>query len=266
MSTVPISTPFNISLDFEIAEFHKRLLAYFIDMVILLLYLVGMMRVLEDGFGLDSEDFYGAFILTIGVPMVLYSLIIEVVNNGQSLGKMALGIKVMSLDGGEPNISQYLIRWIFRFFEWLPLFIMVINRWILSERNYFLWFFLTGFFGLVVVVVIAISKKSQRLGDMAAGTAIVNTKIKLGLSDTIFQAVETKDYKVMFPEVMRLSDRDINSIKSVLSHTQKTGKYETAYRVSGKIKEVLKIDSGNYEVADFLEKLLEDYNYLATKE
>jgi uncharacterized RDD family membrane protein YckC len=261
MSSVAISTPFNISLDFEIAEFHKRLLAYFIDLVILLLYFVGMIRVLEDGFGLDSADFNGAFILIVGIPMVLYSLIMEVVNNGQSLGKMALGIKVMSLDGGEPNISQYLIRWIFRFFEWMPLFFMI-----RSHLFYLYWLFFTGLFGLVVVIIIAISKKSQRLGDMAAGTAIVNTKIKLGLSDTIFQAIEVKDYKVMFPEVMRLSDRDINSIKSVLSHTKKTGKYETAYRVSGKIKEVLKIDGGNYEVDGFLEKLLEDYNYLATKE
>ncbi len=261
MSTVPISTPFNISLDFEIAEFHKRLLAYFIDLVILLLYFVGMIRVLEDGFGLNAYDFDGAFVLVVGVPMVLYSLIMEVVNNGQSLGKMALGIKVMSLDGGEPNISQYLIRWIFRFFEWMPLFYMV-----RGHLYYLFWLFFTGFFGLVVVIIIAISKKSQRLGDLAAGTTVVNTKIKLGLSDTIFQAVEVKDYKVMFPEVMRLSDRDINSIKSVLSHTQKTGKYETAYRVAGKIKEVLKINDANYDVADFLEKLLEDYNYLATKE
>src|ERR1700712_232712 len=249
MSTVAITTPFNISLDFEIAEFHKRLLAYFIDVVIMLLFLVGMIRVLEDGLGLGAADFSGVFILAVGVPMVLYPLIMEVVNNGQSLGKMALGIKVMSLDGGEPNISQYLIRWIFRFFEWMPLFFMI-----RGHLYYMYWLFLTGLFGLVVVVIIAISKKSQRLGDMAAGTTIVNTKIKLGLSDTIFHAIEVKDYKVMFPEVMRLSDRDINSINSVLSQTHKSGRYDTAYRVAWKIKEVLKIDGGNLDVTDFLEK------------
>lgn len=261
MSTVAITTPFNISLDFEIAEFYKRLLAYFIDIVMMLLFFVGMIRVLEDGLKLDSAEFQGVFVLAVGVPMVLYSLIMEVVNNGQSLGKMALGIKVMSLEGGEPNISQYLIRWIFRVFEWVPLFFMF-----RSHVNYIYWLMYTGMFGMVVVVIIAISKKSQRLGDMAAGTSIVNTKIKLGLSDTIFHAIEVKDYKVMFPEVMRLSDRDINSINSVLSQTQKSGKYDTAYRVAWKIKEVLKIDGGNLDVADFLEKLMEDYNYLATKE
>jgi uncharacterized RDD family membrane protein YckC len=236
-------------------------LAYCIDLVILLLYFMGMISVLEHGFGLDSSDFSGAFILLVGVPMVLYPLIMEVVNNGQSLGKMALGIKVMSLDGGEPNLSQYLIRWIFRFFEWMPLFFMI-----RGGLFYQYWLFFTGLFGLVVVIIIAISKKSQRLGDMAAGTAIVNTKVKLGLSDTIFQAVEGKDYRVMYPEVMRLSDRDINSIKSVLNHTKKTGKYETAYRVADKIKDVLKIANSQYDVTDFLEKLLEDYNYLATRE
>src|ERR1700709_765303 len=157
MSTVAITTPFNISLDFEIAEFHKRLLAYFIDLVIMLLFFVGMIRVLEDGLNLDSSDFQGVFILAVGVPMVLYSLIMEVVNNGQSLGKMALGIKVMSLEGGEPNISQYLIRWIFRVFEWVPLFFMF-----RSHIHYIYWMMYTCMFGLIVVIIIAISKKSQR--------------------------------------------------------------------------------------------------------
>lgn len=69
----------------------------------------------------------------------------------------------------------------------------------------------------------------------------------------------------MFPEVMRLSDRDINTIKGVLTQAAKNNNYEMCKRVSVKIKEVLNIDSNMY-VDQFLEKLLEDYNYLATKE
>jgi hypothetical protein len=69
----------------------------------------------------------------------------------------------------------------------------------------------------------------------------------------------------MFPEVMRLSDRDINAIKSVVNQLHKTNRFETASRVAYKVKEVLKIDT-LMDTTDFLEKLLADYNYLATKE
>ena len=41
MSLIQIATPFNIDIEFEIAEFHKRLLVYLIDFVLLLIYLFG---------------------------------------------------------------------------------------------------------------------------------------------------------------------------------------------------------------------------------
>ena len=37
MAIIQMATAFNIDLEFEIAEFHKRLLAYFIDFGILLI-------------------------------------------------------------------------------------------------------------------------------------------------------------------------------------------------------------------------------------
>ncbi|HNP54861.1 MAG TPA: hypothetical protein PKK69_09580, partial [Ferruginibacter sp.] len=58
---------------------------------------------------------------------------------------------------------------------------------------------------------------------------------------------------------------DINTIKSVLTQAQKTKNYEMCTRVEYKVKDVLKIQS-NLSNIDFLHRLLEDYNYLATKE
>lgn len=257
MSTVAISTPFNISLDFEIAEFPKRLVAYLIDLFIQICYLRGMLSIFFQGIELRGHGTTGIVILFVIIPIILYHPFMEIFNNGQSLGKKVMGIKVMSLEGGEPHIGQYLLRWIFRTFEWVVIFMLVLGD-IYSFIIY--WFFS----GLATVVIIAVSKRSQRLGDMTAGTTVVNTKIKLGLDDTVFLEI-SDNFKVTFPEVMRLSDRDINAIKTVLNQTRKTNRFETAYRVSSKIKEVLKIDS-DLEVTDFLKKLLEDYNYLATKE
>jgi uncharacterized RDD family membrane protein YckC len=261
VSIIQISTAFNIDLEFEIAEFHKRLLAYLIDFGILVLYLLSMKYVLYNEFLLDFEASAGLDILVISLPMLLYSLLTELWLNGQTVGKKIMSIRVISLEGGEPTLGQYLLRWITRFFEWPFLFGYIA----LSYYNLIAYAFITGLLGIAVVIIISVSNKNQRLGDMIAGTVVVNTKSALTVADTVFMQINKTDYKVMFPEVMRLSDRDINTIKGVLTQAGKRNNYEMCNRVSMKIKEVLNIQS-DMHVDQFLEKLLEDYNYLATKE
>ena len=165
----------------------------------------------------------------------------------------------MSLDGGEANLGQYLTRWFLRFYEW---------GFIMFSFFYFslsLGFLLLFIGGVASVIIISITPKNQRLGDLAAGTVVVNTRSALTLADTVFMQIDKTDYKVMFPQVMRLSDRDINTIKGVLTQAGKRNNYEMCNRVAMKIKEVLQINTDMY-VDQFLEKLLADYNYLATKE
>jgi uncharacterized RDD family membrane protein YckC len=260
MSNVQISTPFNISLDFEIAPFYKRLLAYFIDLTILVLYSTFMKQFLYDGLRLEGEFAMGIDILAVSLPLLLYHLICEIVFHGQSIGKRAMGIRVMSVDGGDPGISQYLLRWFFRVWEWPLVFSFVYPGFFIIYQ-----LIVVGFFGVIVVIIIAVTAKNQRLGDLAANTAIVNTKINSSIHDTVFMEITQKDYEVKFPMVLKLSDRDINTIKAVLEQTFKSNKYETAHRIAARIKNVLQIES-DMEVDIFLERLIADYNYLATKE
>lgn len=261
MAIIQIGTAFNIDLEFEIAEFHKRLLAYLIDFGLLIVFLYSMKYTLYDELLLNWDESMGLDILLISVPMLLYSLLTELWLNGQTVGKKIMAIRVISLEGGEPTFGQFLLRWITKFFEWPFLFGYIA----FSNANVLAYTFITGLFGIAVVIIIAVSNKNQRLGDMAAGTVVVNAKSALSLADTVFMQIDTTDYKVMFPEVMRLSDRDINTIKSVLTQAGKRNNYDMCHRVSSKIKEVLNIDS-DMHVDQFLEKLLADYNYLATKE
>jgi len=260
MSDVQISTPFNISLDFEIAPFYKRLLAYFLDLTILVLYAVFMRYFLYDGLRLEGEFAMGVDILTVSLPLLLYNLICEIAFHGQSIGKKALGIRVMSVEGGDPGISQYLLRWFFRVWEWPLVFSFVYPGFYIMLQ-----LVVVGFFGIIVVIIIAVTAKNQRLGDLAANTAIVNTRINSSIHDTVFMEITQKDYEVKFPQVLKLSDRDINTIKAVLEQTFKSNKYETAHRIAARIKSVLQIET-DMEVDIFLERLIADYNYLATKE
>ncbi|HMP94085.1 MAG TPA: RDD family protein [Phnomibacter sp.] len=259
MSQVPVSTPFNIHLDFEIAPFHRRLVAWFADLAVLLLFAQGarfFMEMMPNKRGADGLDF-----LLVSLPMLLYPLLMESIFQGQSLGKKLMGIRVISVEGGEPQIGQYLMRWLFRLWEWPLVFgTVAYNGWGLFAQV-----LICGIIGIVVVITIAVNRYGQRLGDLAAGTAVVDIRYQYSLSDTVFREVDTQNYEPKFPQVMRLSDRDINAIKNVLTQSNKTGRYDTANRVAAKIKEVLQIDTDMY-TQDFLETLLYDYNYLATKE
>lgn len=260
MSYVQISTPFNIALDFEIAPFSKRLLATLLDLLILVLYSVAMKFFLHEMIGVGASIAFAADLLAVTIPMLLYHLVFEIAFHGQSLGKKAAGIRVMSLEGGDPAVSQYLLRWFFRVWEWPLVFSFVLPGFIVFFQLFFV-----GLLGIIVVIIIAVTANNQRLGDLAAQTVIVNAEIKSSIHDTIFMEVSDRNYKVLYPEVLKLSDRDINTIKTVLNEIYKTRKYETAHRVADKIKQILKIET-DLDVDLFLERLIADYNFLATKE
>lgn len=263
MASVQINTVFNIDLEFEIAPFHKRLLAYIIDFGLLIIYLYAMKSIFNDGtdFSRFNESEVGLDILVISIPMLLYSLITEIAMNGQTVGKRIMGIRVISLTGGEATAGQYIIRWITKFFEWPFLFGYIY----FSDGMIFVYIIVTALLGIGVMICISITDKSQRLGDLAAGTAVIDARSSLSVSDTVFMQIDNKNYEVMFPQVMRLSDNDINTIKTVVTQAKKRRNDDLGYRVEYKIKSVLQIES-SLSTLDFLEKLLEDYNYLATKE
>ena len=258
MPEIQISTPFNIDIEFEIAAFHKRLLAYLVDLVLLILYMFSMLYLLYGGFRV-GEGSYGFVMIVLLIPMLFYTMMSELWLNGQTVGKKIFKIKVVSLDGGEPTLGQYLLRWFMRFYEWA--FIIFFLFW----GNGWMGILLLMIGGIISIIIIAISPKSQRLGDIVAGTVVVEKHSKLTVHDTIFMQVNETDYKVKFPEVMRLSDRDINTIKNVLNQTKKTNSYEMCNRIAIKVQDVLKVSTDMYAL-DFLEKIMEDYNYLATKE
>jgi hypothetical protein len=76
--------------------------------------------------------------------------------------------------------------------------------------------------------------------------------------------INEKDYIVTFPQVLKLSDRDINTIKNVVNLYHKEHDTRTCERLAMKVQQVLNIHTNMYCIS-FLETLLADYNYLAAK-
>ena len=260
MPLIKVATVFNIDLEFEVAPIPRRIGAYLVDFTLCVLFMVSMKYLYYGGsYSSPANSLVGLDILTISLPMLLYAPVSEILFHGQTAGKKLLQLRVVSLDGGEPAVSQYLMRWMFKVFEW-PFFF---GYTIFSGETIMAYAILTGFFGMFAVIIMAATKKSQRLGDLAANTVVVNTRSPFDVHDTIFMEVNEAEYKAKFPEVMRLSDRDINTIKNVLNHDRKERKAEVCERVAVKVQDVLQIKTEMPAMA-FLQTLLADYNYLAS--
>ncbi|HEY0273450.1 MAG TPA: RDD family protein [Chitinophaga sp.] len=240
MAYIKIPTAFNIDLEFEAADSGKRLFAYLIDNVVRIAYLVLcywlIAATIPDGVTRTVVLFFVA-----GLPFALYFFLTEWLMAGQSPGKLALGIKVVSLLGNQPTVGQIMLRSLMR----------------IIESPLVLW-------AVIPLVAIARSPYSQRLGDLVAGTIVVNTRAKHTIQDTIFRDMSQVDYQPQFYQILKLSDKDLNKVKELLDRATKQQDFVLASRVADRVKTVLKIET-NMGDMQFLETLLNDYNYLVTR-
>jgi uncharacterized RDD family membrane protein YckC len=256
-------TNFNIELEFIAAPFHRRLLAWLIDLIILILYSLLAARFLTWFVKVVNEGAGWAVFMILILPFLTYHLICEVTMNGQSIGKKIMGLQVVNENGGQPSIGQYVIRWLIRTSDYmLIVIILYAPRAAQTGDVDFLWKLAIAI-GLLITDIILVnsSKKSQRLGDMLAHTLLIRPIQNLTIEDTVFQQV-AQNYIPSFPQVMHLSDRDINSLKSILDTARKKHDFNLAEMAAEKIKDHLKIET-SISPFDFLEILLKDYNFLS---
>jgi uncharacterized RDD family membrane protein YckC len=271
MAVIKVPTNFNIDVEFEIPEFYRRLISLLIDVVIEYFYLRIANEVYKSitsnsGQDLDSQYNLQTIGLLLFLPVLLYHLVLEITMNGQSIGKRIMGIRVVNEIGGRPSISQFLIRWLLRVSDlWIAVLILILLASPDFGRDVETTFIILAALGFLItdIVLVVSSKKSQRIGDILAKTILIRTNTKGSIEDTVFVAV-ADNYIPSFPQIMQLSDKDINAIKSILGTARKKGDFNMADAASYKIKTHLRIES-SMPSFDFLEVLLKDYNYLSTK-
>jgi uncharacterized RDD family membrane protein YckC len=209
----------------------------------------------------DGESFWAIFMVLI-LPLLTYHLICEILMNGQSVGKRIMSLRVISEDGGKPSISQFIIRWLIRTSDYMVVIIALNMPSGFGGSTSALWQVSAAFALLITdIILVNSSKKNQRLGDMLAHTLLIRTKERANIEDTIFLHVND-NYTPSYPQVMQLSDRDINALKGILDTARKQNDYNLAERAAEKIKSHLHIET-SMSAFDFLEILLKDYNYLS---
>lgn len=271
MSVIKVPTNFNIDVEFEIPEFYRRMLALLIDVVIEYFYYRIAYEIFKSIYFNSSHDMDSQYDLgTVGMllflPILIYHLVLEITMNGQSIGKKIMNIRVVNEIGGRPSISQFLIRWFLRISDvWIALVIIIIAfdpSFGTDLEKTVIVMFAAGFLVTDIILVVS-SKKGQRIGDILAKTILIRINAKGNIEETVFQEV-ADSYVPSFPQIMQLSDRDINAIKSILETARKKGDFNMAEAAGYKIKSHLKIES-SLSPFDFLEILLKDYNYLSVK-
>jgi uncharacterized RDD family membrane protein YckC len=271
MAVIKIPTNFNIDVEFEIPEFYRRFISLLIDVLIEFFYLRIAFEIFKSivrNSNLDSDSQYDiqAIGLLLFLPVLLYHIVLEITMNGQSIGKRVMGIRVVNEIGGRPGISQFLIRWLLRVSDvWIVVIILILasnSDFFRNAESAFIVLAALAFLITDIVLVVS-SKKGQRIGDILAKTILISIRTKGNIEETVFQEV-ADTYIPSFPQIMQLSDKDINAIKSILETARKKGDFNMAESACFKIKNHLKIES-SLSPFDFLEILLKDYNYLSTK-
>jgi uncharacterized RDD family membrane protein YckC len=143
-----------VVLDVPCARFPSRIAAVLIDLLVQIVIIVLILTAILQLVGnVNAATGAGIFLSTYVVIVVGYSAIFETASRGKTLGKMAFGLRVVSDDGGPIRFRQALVRALTGAIEiWTPIGAPI---------------------GLITSIV---SAKGKRLGDMFAGTYVIQER------------------------------------------------------------------------------------------
>jgi uncharacterized RDD family membrane protein YckC len=236
MSNFDILTSQNVSVKYDVAGVGNRIVALAIDYGFFLIWIL-IFSFFETKF-FNSAKFLP--FLFFFLPLVIYHPVMEIFFNGQSVGKMMMKIRVMKTDGSTPSVTAYLLRWVFRLID------------------------ISFSLGSIAVITIAFTQKSQRIGDLAAGTTVIRLKERTKLNELITVSKDA-NYQPVFSEVVVLSDKDIQLLKKVLYKQRYNWDVQLGANMAAHIKKVTGI-STEMDDKQMLITVLKDFEYYALQD
>lgn len=237
MSQSAIITGQYVRIQPTVASVGDRIFAQLIDWLVLLSYLMMIFFIMAIG-NINNGWFV---IITIFFIPLFYTLLMEIFNQGQSIGKMLMKMQVVKLDGSRPTLGAYLMRWLLFLIDG-PM---------------------TSYLGIIVICV---TRNNQRLGDLAAGTIVIKKqkykKIQISLDEYDYLQ---KNYTPRYPQASDLSLEQIEIITRTLSIDQTDFQQRTKV-LADKVRQKLNIERKETDDAAFLHRIVRDYQYYALEE
>ncbi len=250
---VKIEAPEKIIFSYKIAETGTRIAAYIIDLIIqilvfiiivLLILMVGVSfrSLFDSNVSSNAQNFSIAF-LYIMVFFIQwgYYILFEVIMQGKSPGKMALGIRVIKSNGEPMDFATIVLRNLLRAVDSFPFLHL-----------------LGGFISII-------DKNSRRLGDIVADTIVVHD-IKLyrkepDFSTNLSTASTTNDRPVLFK---RLTENELFIVRKFLNGKEKLKhekQHEIAKELAEKINKKLGLKENISDHIGFIEKIYRMHTY-----
>ena len=153
LGRLEVETADHVVLRYDLAGGGNRGFAALVDFILAMLIFIGaffMFSLFAGLVGLQSaSQYFGiATLLTFAIAWS-YFILLEWLGNGQTIGKRIFGLRVSADDGAPAGFTAVLVRNLLRMIDFLP-----------------------GFYGFGLLAIV-VSSRSQRLGDLAAGTFVV---------------------------------------------------------------------------------------------
>lgn len=239
-----IRTAQHVEIEYTLADVGTRIGAFLLDSLIKFGYIM-VLFIIGSAFSAvlfsDSGEGFLIVFLIIGIfPIILYHPLLEYFNDGQTLGKKATNIKVISEDNRPLTGMQIFLRFVLRLVD--------IN--IAS--------------GIIAIVAIASTDKSQRIGDMAAGTLVISTRNRSrnrNLSNLIQGDIEETEedaiLNITYEQAHFITEAHAELIEKVLK-VRGENKILLCNNLASKICKTYDIKT-QQPVVLFLKTLLDDY-------
>lgn len=142
-----------VVLDVKVAQLPVRVVSAFIDIFVQVIVLYAGIFVVAFSLSQFDEALAGALSIVYSVlALVGYPVVWEMSTRGRSLGKMIMGLRVVSDDGGPERLRQAVIRALAAVVE------------------------IYMFMGAPAVITSLVSSKGKRLGDIFAGTMVISER------------------------------------------------------------------------------------------
>jgi uncharacterized RDD family membrane protein YckC len=240
MKTIDIITSHNVGIDYEAASVMNRGVASILDLLVMGAYFL-IILFISAAFGVETWDFSLAAMIfyILMLPIFFHSVLLEYLLKGQTVGKLAMGIRVIRLNGENARLSDYAMRWAFR----------IIDFWISA--------------GSVAAIFIASTEKGQRLGDILAQTAIVKNKPEQVYSiKDILNIMDRSKHEPTYMGVAKFTDEDMILIKNAISRVQKYPNEphkQLVRELATKAAKELNLGEVPEKKLTFLKTLLQDY-------
>lgn len=241
MEGVHINTSQNVTIDFNLATIGNRIAARFLDWIFIFIYLVIFFIIIyvltSNDFNFEHEMLNMVLYVIMILPVVFYSLWAPYFMQGQTFGKKILKIKIVKADGAEATFGTYFIRWLLNVVDSI-------------------------FYSSVGLITMASTKKRQRIADLVAHTVVITTRQQINFDQTILYNLE-ENYQPIFSQVLQLSDKDVQIIRTSLDFAKKNRDYELIKKLRNKIESVINEYKSEMSDVDYVDTVIKDYQYFS---